>query len=89
MFTAVSNSEIAILLVDVKNGINEQTKRHLNLINLSGIKKCIIAINKMDLVNYKKNVYENIEYELKNTIKSNNYKFNLLKFIPISGIDGK
>jgi len=52
MITGASNSELIIILVDARKGITSQTKRHASIGSLMGIKKAIIAINKIDLVDY-------------------------------------
>ena len=54
MVTGASNAEVAIILVDAQKGISLQTKRHSAIVNLLGIKKIILAINKMDLVSFQK-----------------------------------
>ena len=56
MVTGASNSDLAIILIDAKRGITTQTKRHSYLVSLLGIKKVVVAVNKMDLVNYDKKV---------------------------------
>ena len=58
MVTAASNAELAIILIDARNGILPQTKRHSFIANLLGIKNIIVAINKMDLVDYDKDIYQ-------------------------------
>ena len=60
MITGASTSDTAIILIDARKGILEQTKRHSFLTSLVGIKKVIVAINKMDLINYDKNEYMKI-----------------------------
>ena len=57
MVTAASNAELAIILIDARNGIMPQTKRHSFIANLLGIKNIIVAINKMDLVNYDQEIF--------------------------------
>jgi sulfate adenylyltransferase subunit 1 len=52
MITGASNSDVIILLVDARKGITEQTKRHASIGSLMGIKKAVVAINKMDLFNF-------------------------------------
>ena len=52
MATAASNADLAIILIDARNGILPQTKRHSFIASLMGIKKIVVAVNKMDLVNY-------------------------------------
>ena len=65
MVTAASNAELAIILIDARNGIMPQTKRHSFIANLLGIKNIIVAINKMDLVNYDQEIFNKIskDYE--------------------------
>ena len=65
MATGASTAELAILLVDARNGILTQTKRHSFIVSLLGIKNIVLAINKMDLVNYDQNIYEKISSEYK------------------------
>ena len=60
MATGASNSDVAIILIDAKKGILEQTRRHTFIVSLLGIKHIIVAINKMDLVKYNKEVFEQI-----------------------------
>ena len=86
MATGASTAELAILLVDARNGILTQTKRHSFIVSLLGIKNIILAINKMDLVNYDKNIYEKISYEYK--LFSKKLNFENIQSIPISALKG-
>ena len=86
MATGASTAELAILLVDARNGILTQTKRHSFIVSLLGIKNIILAINKMDLVNYDKNIYEKISSEYKLFSKKLNFKN--IHSIPISALKG-
>ena len=61
MITGASNSELIIILVDARKGITSQTKRHASIGSLMGIKKAIIAINKIDLVDYSQDIFEKIK----------------------------
>ena len=61
MATGASTADLAILLVDARNGVMTQTKRHSFIVSLLGIKKVILAINKMDLVNYDQRTYQQID----------------------------
>ena len=74
MATAASNADLAIILIDARNGILPQTKRHSFIVSLLGIKNIILAINKMDLVNYDKNIYEKISSEYKLFSKKLNFE---------------
>ena len=86
MATGASTAELAILLVDARNGILTQTKRHSFIVSLLGIKNIVLAINKMDLVNYDKNIYEKISSEYK--LFSKKLNFENIKSIPISALKG-
>ena len=86
MATGASNSDVAIILIDAQKGILEQTRRHSFIVNLLGIKHIVVAINKMDLVNYNENVFESIVDEYKELIK--NFTFTSINFIPLSALKG-
>ena len=86
MATGASTAELAILLVDARNGILTQTKRHSFIVSLLGIKNIVLAINKMDLINYDKNIYEKISSEYKLFSKKLNFKN--IQSIPISALKG-
>ena len=86
MATGASTAELAILLVDARNGILTQTKRHSFIVSLLGIKNIVLAINKMDLVNYDKNIYEKISSEYK--LFSKKLNFENIQIIPISALKG-
>ena len=86
MATGASTAELAILLIDARNGILTQTKRHSFIVSLLGIKNIVLAINKMDLVNYDKNIYEKISSEYKLFSKKLNFKN--IQSIPISALKG-
>jgi len=64
MATGVSQADAAVLIVDVKEGVKEQTKRHAYLLKLLGISDVVIVVNKMDLVNYKKENFEKVKEEI-------------------------
>ncbi|WP_018229419.1 sulfate adenylyltransferase subunit CysN [Methyloversatilis universalis] len=63
MVTGASTADLAIILVDARHGVQTQTRRHSYLVSLIGIKRVVVAINKMDLVGFSKDVYERIEKE--------------------------
>jgi bifunctional enzyme CysN/CysC len=60
MATGASNSDLAILLVDASKGLQIQTKRHSKIVSLMGIRHLVLAVNKMDLVNYSQDVFDGI-----------------------------
>ena len=86
MATGASNSDVAIILIDAQKGVLEQTRRHSFIVNLLGIKHIVVAINKMDLINYNENVFETIVDDYKELIK--NFTFTSINFIPLSALKG-
>lgn len=60
MISGASNAEAAILIVDAKEGVQEQTKRHAYILSMLGIRKVVAVINKMDLVGYSKDVFQEV-----------------------------
>ncbi|XOV78366.1 MAG: sulfate adenylyltransferase subunit CysN [Aestuariibacter sp.] len=86
MVTGASTCDLAIILVDARNGVKTQTKRHSFLVSLLGIKQVIIAINKMDLVDYRKDVYERIRLDYLEFSKQLN--FEQIHFTPLSALNG-
>lgn len=86
MITGASNSDLIIVLVDARNGITEQTKRHASVGSLMGIKKAIIAINKIDLLNYSEEVFNQIKNDFE-AIKSE-LNYNEIIYIPVSALVG-
>jgi len=86
MITGASNSELIIILVDARKGVTNQTKRHASIGSLMGIKKAIIAINKIDLVDYDEIVYTEIKEQFEN-IKVE-LQFKEIIYLPISALVG-
>ncbi|MEO8413140.1 MAG: GTP-binding protein [Ginsengibacter sp.] len=86
MVTGASNSELAIILVDARNGVVEQTRRHSIITSLLNIPHVVVAINKMDLVNYSEDVYDNIVIDYQEVARS--LGLEDVKYIPISALNG-
>ncbi|HBK83133.1 MAG TPA: sulfate adenylyltransferase, partial [Flavobacterium sp.] len=86
MITGASNSDLIIILVDARKGITEQTKRHASIGSLMGIKKAIIAINKIDLLDYSEDIYNKIKDNFE-TIKSE-LNYNQISYVPVSALLG-
>ena len=86
MLTGASHADVAVLIVAADEGILEQTRRHVFLIHLLGIKKLIVVINKMDVVGYSEDVFQNIKEEL--TIFLSSFGYLDLDFIPGSAMEG-
>ena len=87
MVTGASTANLAIILVDARKGIVEQTCRHAFIANLLRIQHVIVAINKMDLVDYDQAVYESIIESFK-SFSSRLGNFIDVTFIPISALNG-
>ncbi|MFV0164721.1 sulfate adenylyltransferase subunit 1 [Empedobacter falsenii] len=86
MITGASNSELIIILVDARKGITSQTKCHASIGSLMGIKKAIIAINKIDLVDYSQDIFEKIKNNFQQIQDQLNY--DEVTFIPVSALVG-
>ena len=86
MITGASNSELIIILVYARKGITSQTKRHASIGSLMGIKKAIIAINKIDLVDYSQDIFEAIKNDFQQI--QNQLNYDEVTFIPVSALVG-
>lgn len=86
MVTGASTADVAVILIDARKGVLEQTKRHSFLTSLVGIKKVILAINKMDLINYDQDKYRAIINKYRNFAQKLN--FDSVHDIPVSALNG-
>lgn len=86
MVTGASTADAAIILVDSRNGIIEQTKRHSYVASLLQIDNVILAVNKMDLVGYDEDIFERIKTEYSHIAEK--LKLKNVHYIPISARDG-
>ena len=86
MITGASNSELIIILVDARKGVIEQTKRHSFLAKLLDLKKVLVCVNKMDMVDYEQAVYENIKTDY--LALASNLGLKDVDFIPVSALKG-
>jgi len=86
MVTGASTANVALILIDARNGIVEQTRRHSFISSLLQIPHLVVCINKMDLVDYSEEVYESIKDEFSNF--SNKLDVKDIHFIPISALKG-
>lgn len=86
MVTGASNSELAIILIDARKGVIEQTFRHSYIASLLKIPHVVICVNKMDLVDFSKERFEEIVEDYKNF--ASDLDFKGLEFIPISALNG-
>lgn len=88
MVTGASNSQASIILVDARNGVVEQTYRHFFINNLLRVKEVVIAVNKMDLVDYSEEKFNQIKGEIEYLSQKSEYQDQNLTFIPISALHG-
>lgn len=86
MITGASNSELIIILVDARNGVTEQTRRHSIIASLLNIREVVVAVNKMDLVGYNEEVFKNIQQEYEQIAKRLGIKS--VHYFPISAFVG-
>jgi sulfate adenylyltransferase subunit 1 len=86
MITGASTANLAIILIDARHGVVEQTKRHTFIASLLGIPHIVYCINKMDLVDYSQEVFEKTSSELR--AFSSKLDTKDIRFIPISALNG-
>jgi len=86
MFTGASNSSLAIILIDSRKGVLRQSRRHLYISYLLGIKNIIVAVNKMDLVNYSREKFLSIRQDFKEISKD--LSIESINFVPLSALNG-
>ena len=88
MVTGASTAQASIVLIDARNGVVEQTYRHFFINNLLRIKDVVIAINKMDLVDFSEEKFNIIKGEIEYLASKSEYKNQNLTFIPLSALKG-
>ena len=86
MATGASHADLAILLVDARHGVKRQTRRHAAICNLVGIKKVIVAINKMDQIDWSEERYRAIEADFR--ALAGNFGFTEITAIPVAALTG-
>lgn len=86
MVTGASNADLIIILIDARNGVIEQTKRHSIIASLLNIPHVLVAINKMDLVDFSQQRFEEIKTEYQKVAKA--LELKNVEFIPISALKG-
>lgn len=86
MISGAGNANAALLVIDAKQGVQEQSKRHAYMLSLLGIRKVYVLINKMDLVRYDQNRFSEVERDIEKFLKP--LGIEPLKCIPVSGFIG-
>lgn len=86
MVTGASTAELAIVLVDARKGVLDQSRRHAYIAGLLGIERLVVAVNKMDLVNFDQQVFDAIEIEFRQILT----RFPAIEpyFVPVSALGG-
>lgn len=88
MVTGASTSQAAIILIDARKGVIEQTNRHFFINNLLRVKEVVVAINKMDLVNFSEARYKEIKEDFQKLMGKRDYAEQRITFIPVSALKG-
>jgi len=89
MLTGASHADVAVLVVSAKEGVQEQTRRHMFLLKMLGIKQVFVAVNKMDAVDYKEERFETVRNQISALLTSFNFVTHEIPFIPVSAIEGE
>lgn len=89
MITGASEADAAVLVVDAKEGVMQQTREHVYLARVFGIKNLIIALNKMDLLNYDEAKYKEVKESVVKVVKASYPNAESLNYIPISSKNGE
>ena len=88
MVTGASTSQVSIILIDARKGVIEQTYRHFFINNLLRVKEVIVAVNKMDLVDYSEEVYNKIKADFQALNAKSTFKEQNVSYIPLSALTG-
>ncbi len=88
MVTGASTSQVSIILIDARKGVIEQTYRHFFINNLLRVKEVIVAINKMDLVDYSEEVFNKIKSDFEALNAKSTFKEQNVSYIPLSALTG-
>ncbi|VVB57844.1 Elongation factor 1-alpha [Candidatus Anstonella stagnisolia] len=88
MITGASQADAAVLVCSAKEGIQPQTKEHAFLAKVLGVKQMIVAVNKMDAVNYDHLKFDEVKTQMTTLLKNIGYKVEDIPFVPYSGFAG-
>jgi sulfate adenylyltransferase subunit 1 len=88
MVTGASTSQAAIILIDARHGVIEQTYRHFFITNLLRLKSVIVCVNKMDLVDFSEERYNQIKSDFEKLAAKSDYDDQSITFIPVSALKG-
>ena len=88
MITGASNASVSMILVDARKGVLEQTRRHFYIASLLRIRYVVICVNKMDLVNYDEQVFNEIKSAIQEIASRVGFEGQQLQFIPVAAKEG-
>jgi len=88
MVTGASTSQVALILIDARKGVIEQTYRHFFINNLLRVKDVIVVVNKMDLVDYAEEVFEDIKTNFEKLNTNSTYEEQNVSYVPVSALNG-
>jgi bifunctional enzyme CysN/CysC len=86
MASGASHADVAVMLIDARHGIKSQTKRHAALLDLFGVRRVILAVNKMDLVDWSESRFREIEADFK--VLTWRFRFEATSAIPVAAVTG-
>ena len=86
MLSGAAHAQIGILVVSAPNGVEEQTRRHTFLLHMLGIKRIVVAINKMDLMDYREDAFQKTKAETTRLLSS--FDYSGVEFVPVSAMEG-
>ncbi|MBL7502729.1 sulfate adenylyltransferase subunit CysN [Frankia nepalensis] len=88
MVTGASTADLAVILIDARKGVLTQTRRHSYLVSLLGIRHVVLAVNKLDLVDYSRDVFEAIEADYRTFVAQIGLEGDAIAAIPLSALRG-
>lgn len=88
MATGASSADLAVILIDARHGVLTQTRRHSYIVSLLGIRHLIVAVNKMDMIQFSREVFEKICSDYKKFADEAGIDASKVIFIPISALNG-
>jgi bifunctional enzyme CysN/CysC len=86
MASGASHADVAVMVIDARHGIKSQTKRHAALLDLFGVRRVILAVNKMDLVDWSETRFREIEADFKSLVWR--FRFEATAAIPVAAVTG-
>ena len=88
MVTGAASADAAVLVIDAEHGVREETRRHAYLLHLLGLRRVVVALSKMDLVDYSEARYKEVKFECVNYLSSIGLDASAIEVVPVSGRDG-